>query len=184
MKTMKFTEFLVGHVNDTINSPIRQINLLGLVQHYLDHGLDVVLIDMGGASSHGLDVSDIIACEVLGNSARCPKGKQDEDDSDEGPIIKNIKTPEDESDFDISEYQVELLEFAVQNYDCLYEDMIRQNNPKLTLLYPDVLLENIDNCRNIPEQDRLKSKNELIDEIVRIGLMANEEDGKDEEEEM
>ena len=80
-----------------LNPPIRQIDSLGLVQHYLDHGLDVVLIDLGGANSNGLDKCDIIACEVLGNSARCPKGKQDEGNSDEGPTVANVKTHEDES---------------------------------------------------------------------------------------
>jgi len=49
-------------------------------------------------------------------------------------------------------------------------------------LYPDNLLNNIDNCKNIPSKERIKSRTELAERIVEIGLMSNEEDGKGGEE--
>jgi hypothetical protein len=144
------------------------IDSLGLAEMYLNHGLDVVLIDYVAVQDNGLDISAVIACEVL--DADCGEG----DDVGEAPIIMRTHS-NTQGDFDVSQYKLDLIEEAIQNYDCRYQGMIDEHQDVgLILLYPDNLNSVLDKCDGIPSEERIWTIDELRSKIIEVGKIVED----------
>jgi len=154
MEDMNFYDFLTVYLPDEVDH-LRSLDSLRLAEAFLDRNLKVILIDMEGVTEQGYDISDVIACDVMG--ALCTREKKIVGEI-APPIIANVKV-NSEDDLVVSEDQLSMMEKAIRNYDCNFQNMIGRGN--LTVLYASELINILDNCKNIPEAERITSRHQL-----------------------
>ncbi len=161
MKKMSFHEYLTNRV-DVRPDPLKSLDSLKLAKVFLDRGLKVILIDMAGVKANGYDMSIVIACDILG--ANCTPEKRFFGASEEDPAIANVK-PHSESNFDVTQDQLERIEELIQNYDCNYLSLLQNEN--FTVLYSHSLEQIFDFCQE-HVGDRVKNRKDLANKIVAV----------------
>ena len=73
MTDHNFHSFLTNYLPHTPKASLHSLDSLGLATTFLHESFQVFLIDTKGAAQNGRDVSDVVACDVLG--AECtPSG--------------------------------------------------------------------------------------------------------------
>ena len=159
MDDMTPHEFLQKYVYEKLDK-LRSLDTLHLVEILLKKGLNVILIDMAGVSKQGYDISNVVACDVLG--ADCTSKKTIAGDT-LSPSIMNKKS----HSHNMTNDELAGMEMIIRNYDCKFQSIV--DNAKLTILYPDELMRIFDNCKNIAVSDRIMTRNDLK---IRLGNAA------------
>jgi len=161
MKHMSFYEYITIHLPSSKNS-LHSLDSLRVAEAFLKKGIRVILVDMEGATEKGYDISNVVACDVLG--ARCTLGKQIIGDTN-APNIINVKN-HTLAMVNVTDGQLALMEKSIRNYDCNFLSIMEHK--KLTTLYPDQLLKIFDACQNIPQGNRVKTRPDLIEILYGI----------------
>jgi hypothetical protein len=118
-------------------------NPLGLVRHFRSQGWKVHLLDMEGISKAKLDISHVVACEVLG--AQCNNGWMGDLDQ----ILQNART----TDPGITQQEVQEMEWILRQRDCAYQEGI-QNDDGVEILHEEALFRR---CDGSPNKDYLNT---------------------------
>ena len=143
--------------------PFHYIDSLNLAKRFLDRGLKVVLIDMAGVVKEGYDISNIVACDILG--ADCTTQKYFYGDSAEKPIIANTKN----KTHSVTPEQMKQIDAVIENYDCNFLSMAK--HPNLTVLYPYALDKMFAKC-NEDSNMTFFGRDDAIREISKIAKNA------------
>jgi len=139
---------------------LRSIDSLQLVKVFLEKGIHVTLINMAGVSAQGYDISAVVACDVL--NANCTSNMTIIGD-DISPIKMNSKY----RSHGMTDDQLEMIESIIRNYDCNFENITQHE--KLTILYPDELINSFKECADIIPSDRILTRLELEKKLSQIG---------------
>lgn len=99
---------------------MHHLDSLNLVYKFLIQGINTVLIDLAGMLEKGYDLSNVIACDILG--AVCtPRKHFFGDETKERPIIANAKSKK----HTVTLEQMELIDEAIEDYECNFLLMLR-----------------------------------------------------------
>jgi len=161
MGSMTFYEYITIRLPSK-KDPIRSLDSLRLVEIFLEKGFEVIIIDMEGATNKGYDISDVVACDVLG--ARCTPVKKIIGENIL-PLISNVKK---HNDLYVSDDQLEMMEKAIRNYDCNFQNMMRHDS--LTALYPEVLMKIFESCQFISQDSRIETRGNLVEVLFDITI--------------
>jgi hypothetical protein len=129
------------HFHERITLLATQMNPLQNAQVYLEQGWKVKLVDMGGVETAGLDVSHVIACEILGGI--CDDG-----------FVRNHKIHQYHSqsivgrnfteEGGLSEDDQLMAEMVLRFRDCMYEPYLRPNKEQFEVLYNESVWNDCD----------------------------------------
>ena len=139
--------------------PIWYLDSLHLAQTFLDRGLKVVLVDMAGVLGRGYDMSQVIACDVLG--ADCDVNKHFLGGSNSSPIVANVR----HKPHSITAEQMNQIDDAIEEYDCNYVSLVDHTN--LTILHSYALERVFEKCKSSAD-GRLMNRTELTIRIKDI----------------
>ena len=169
MNQMNFLQFLQLEMAKRPDRGSRIVDSLQLVQRFLDYGLHVVLIDLGGVGIHGYDVSNVIACDVMG--IPCNHNKIIEGETEE-PQIKNQKKGGDMGNITVG--QMEEIEQIIRKRDCTFKHFLNGGHDKLEMLYASELKVILEAC-----EDGVGgiSRSEMNQQIIAV---ASQNGGSDE----
>lgn len=133
------------------------LNPLGLAQRLVEHGFKTILLDMTGISDSNYDVSNIVACDILGapchstnKTIRGLDGVQ--------PVLENVskKQKKKQGGVDLSDERLERIEKILQTGDCQYIHLLKSH--LVEVLYGSTLFALEKSCTmrqgfNAPEKD-------------------------------
>mmetsp|Transcript_436 Transcript_436/g.607 ORF Transcript_436/g.607 Transcript_436/m.607 type:complete len:383 (-) Transcript_436:42-1190(-) len=156
MKDMSFHQYLSKKMKIDHGAG-RVIDSLHLVEHFLEKGLKVVLIDLSGVLRRNYDVSNIIVCDVL--NVPCSQDKVPEGEN-KAPMVANSKRGGDMGG--VTQEQIDKIEKIIRRRDCSFQSLLTHEN--LTLLYAEDLLEIMKSCGS----DEGISREEMTNEIIQI----------------
>mmetsp|Transcript_14075 Transcript_14075/g.20482 ORF Transcript_14075/g.20482 Transcript_14075/m.20482 type:complete len:425 (+) Transcript_14075:213-1487(+) len=168
MDDMSFYEYLTIHLN-VVADPIRSIDSLKLTQIFSKRGLKVDLIDLSGVSAEGYDVSNVVACDVLGAECTSVQVLADIVVEDE-PAVANVK-PHKAENFNVTDWQIDRIDEAIRTYDCNFLPLLEDEN--IRILYGHDLNIIFSECEQ--RHERLRSRDELVDRIIEIALDSSSE---------
>ena len=156
-KNQSFQQWIVKTKNT-----LGAIDSLGLVEKFLNKGLNVVIADISGITNSGYDISNVIACEIL----QVPCTDQNQVKGSSPPLVMNTKH-NFKGTIDLSDEQLDLMDQVMKDFDCKYKTMLKTSNNKderLKLLYPTELMDIMDSCddKKHPPTDRLGMKKHLV----------------------
>jgi hypothetical protein len=161
MQNEPFEKFLARVNNSTMWFPFHYLDSLNLAQKFLQKGLKTVIIDMTGVLNEGFDISNVVACDILG--ANCTPQKRFFGQSDEQPGIENVKN----ATHSVSHEQMQMIDEAFENYECNF--LFLEDHHNLTILYQDALSHVFSKCRERPiNSSTILDKKGLLDMIVQI----------------
>ena len=110
---------------------------LGIVQRLLDHGYTTYLIDMGGITRRGLDISHVVACHVL----QVPCTNDSSWIQGVSPTVTPYKNQR-HRDPNLTEHQSIAIERFFRQRDCAYHRQSWNDHVRLNLVYNDSLWDN------------------------------------------
>lgn len=144
MEDLSFHDFLIskqgGKYSDYL---MKSLDSLKLAKKFLDRGLEVVVVDMAGVQANGYDISNVIACDILG--AECTNDKRFHGSEHQEKVgIINVKTHSD-SKLNVTLNQLDQMNAVIQKYDCNFVALM--GNAKLKILYSYALQELFDKCQ-------------------------------------
>lgn len=117
---------------------------LGMAEVYLSHGINVIIIDLSGITRQGLEISSVIACDVL----RVPCQNSIILGNSYSPEVRNRMRARRERltsiRTDMTLEELHKLDNVMKLFDCTYKDIFY--NPNIQILYGYYLLQNILNC--------------------------------------
>jgi len=147
---------------------LHKLDPLWLAKSFLERGLKVKLIDMGGVAKEGLKFYQLLACDVM--EVPC--------DANTNPVFvqERLKTrPEfmnlltknenvrENGELNVTDTQLGLIDDQLQIYDCNFKNLTSHEN--LTVLYSNDFGKNMKKCSafNLP-----MSRGELWNNIMMI----------------
>jgi len=138
---------------------------LRLVEKFLEKGLNVTLVDMEGVINHGYDISNIMACDILG--ANCNADKTFIGMEDKQAEILNVKNGHSSSSIhNITTDKLEHINWAILRYDCALVSVI--GHPNVTTLYSFGIEKMIEFCDTLDSGERIMTMNALRNKIAAI----------------
>mmetsp|Transcript_29759 Transcript_29759/g.59296 ORF Transcript_29759/g.59296 Transcript_29759/m.59296 type:complete len:423 (-) Transcript_29759:137-1405(-) len=158
MDKESFEHYLI-HLNDRSWFPTHSLDSLNLANQFLKEGIKTLLIDLAGVLVEGYDVSNVIACDVLG--AACTTEKRFMGALDEKPIIANAKN----KNHTITLEQMQQIDEVIEEYECNFLTMLGHRS--LTILYPSALDKLVEKCEGLGDRD-LFGVEALKGKIVKI----------------
>ena len=171
MKDMSFHEFLTNRRLEIMPDPLKSLDSLKLTKTFLDRGLKVILVDMAGVKANQYDMSNVIACDVLG-AACTPDKRFSDSNKNEIPAIANVKTHSD-ANFDVTPKQLERIDTVIQKYDCNFVSLMDHEN--FEVLYAHGIKEIFDKCQEYDDDgddddddDRVTSRKDMVQKIIAI----------------
>ena len=174
MTSMSFYEYLTDRLA-SVDDPLRSLDSLKLTQDFLDRGLNTVLVDMSGIKARGYDMSNIIACDVLG--ATCTLDKVFPNAQEKKAEVANVKT-HSEVNFNVTRPQLDRIDAVIQQYDCNFASLMRHR--KLQVLYGDQLHDIFSNCEDY--QDSVATRHDMVQQIINIARIEDDEDKDDDDD--
>lgn len=156
------------------------IDIMPLVEKFLERGFKVVLVDIGGVKVKKLKMFQLLACHLMQEacdaSTNVPlflKSKLERSEDLQSALYNdvNVRT---EGVMDLNEEQIQQIEETMLRYDCGYKDAVFRND-LLNVIFDDTFSENMNNC-DVTGTERLGRK-ELWRSIQRIAdpVRAQEE---------
>jgi len=142
---------------------------LGMAEIYLSHGISVVIIDLSGITHQGLDISSVIACDVL----KVPCKNSFIMGNSYLPQIRNHMRAKRERltaiRTDMTYEELQKIDEVMNIFDCTYRNIFY--NPKIQILYGYYLLQNILSCPREENRERqliIKTRYELRERIKMV----------------
>jgi hypothetical protein len=177
MTSMSFHDYLLSLKESRL-----VLDSLRLAKICLDQGLRVVLVDMAGVTKNDVDISNVIACDVLG--AECTKqkhflnSKQERSlpgaeytkhanflDSKDKTIVANVKTHSN-TNLNVTDDQVKQIDAVIRRYDCNFVSLIE--NEKFQILYAYAIQEVFDQCKTNGGEELVTSRKDMVQRIISI----------------
>jgi len=126
---------------------------LGLARMYADHNLTVVILDTSGMQRDGVDISNVVACEVL--DVPCNGSMMD---SKLQPRVMNRieQTP------DLNATELSQIDELLRKFDCNYWGLL--SHDRITVLHEHDLLTAMSGCT----QNSSFSRSELLQSIKSL----------------
>lgn len=160
MQNEPFEEYLAT-VNSRTWFPFHYLDSLNLAHKFIQEGLKTIIIDTAGVSNKGYDISNVVACDILG--ANCTPQKRFFGQSDEQPSKANVKN----ATHSVTQEQMKMIDEAFENYECKFLSF--EDHPNLIILYQDSLSRVFSKCRERPvNSSTILDKKGLLDMIVQI----------------
>ena len=122
--------------------------------------MTVELIDMAGVMEKGYDLSNVIACDVLGVPCYSNKTLLG---TVEQPVVKNVKKGMGNMG-STTEKQLQRIETLIRRRDCSFQHL--RDHPKLKILYAYEILNVWDDCEARGDQGLERKK--LIEKITKL----------------
>ena len=72
----------------------------------------------------------------------------------------------------VSEHQLEQIDQAIRNYDCNYQRILQNRN--ITIMYPEILTQIFDECKDIPKLDRIRTRDQLVESLRNIATHTDD----------
>lgn len=136
---MTFTSFLskAGSRN------LKPLESLSMAELFLEKGLQVILMDMSGIKARGYDVSNVVACDILG--ADCTFDKNfGITTRNRTSAVQNVRKHSSDQ-FNMTLAQLDRINSAFTNYECNF--LALESNENLTILYPKALTDTFQKCK-------------------------------------
>ena len=134
--TFPFSQYL-----EKITSNLDMLNPLdsfNLMKQCFKHGMKVVLIDMSGTRRSNVDISQVVACEILGVEYKVGDTAR----------INVANKSRIEKKMNVSEGNLIKMNEAIKSYDCHFYSWLENNGGKVAMLYPSLELRRfLVNCQ-------------------------------------
>jgi len=136
------SSLLLGNINVAIVDPLYAAKELAT-----RHGFNVIVIDMSGVKAKGLDISSVVACQILQN-VPCHANNMTLllGGNESAAHVKNVKSHLMEELNDLTINETLQIADALQKLDCnSVHDVFY--HPKIQLLYPYDINHTLHSCR-------------------------------------
>ena len=160
-----FHEFIANPSNKFADA-MKTIDSLYLAKRFLEKGLKVVLIDMAGVLEKGYDISNVVACDVLGadcNLDRLSNSAQGDKKTEMKNVKVNMETPHE---VNVTTDELERINEEIKNYDCNYVKLL--NHPNITILHSHSIEKLRRSCQDCNEGSCTVNQNQLGLKIAEI----------------
>lgn len=158
-----FKKFLTSNV-DRNSDRLHPLNSIGLANVFLKRGLKTVLVDLSGVLDKGYDVSNVMACDILGED--CTDSKQLISAQGEAPKLKNVFQG-NYTMGGITDEQLHRMDTVLRKHDCNFQHVLENEN--LKILYPFELDHIMAECvEEEKSADYLKNHDKLAEELINI----------------
>lgn len=158
-----FKKFLTSNV-DKNSDRLHPLNSIGLANVFLKRGLKTVLVDLSGVLDKGYDVSNVLACDILGED--CTDSKQLISAQGEAPKLKNVFQG-NYTMGGITDEQLHRMDIVLRKYDCNFQHVLENEN--LKILYPFELDHIMAECvEEEKSAEYLKNHDKLAEELIQI----------------
>ena len=156
MEDMSFSEYAAAKDR----SGYKSVDSLHLADKFLEAGVKVKLVDMAGVAGNSYDLSNVVACDILG--VPCHSNKTLLGDSVH-PKISNVKSGMGDMGSTTDE-QLDMIEKIIRRRDCSFLHL--QGHPNLEIMYGADLIKVWDDCSLLG--DTGISRKDMIREINSI----------------
>ena len=154
--------------HDYLTSPnlsLKSLDSLYISKQFLDRGLKVDLVDMAGVLKKGYDISNVVACDILG--AACNKDKSFHSAENETAIIMNVKNNmEAASNVNVTTDKLDLIDEMILSYDCSLVSILQ--HPNITILHSHSIEQLLQTCQDCNKGGCIGSRTELEMKISAI----------------
>ena len=155
----KFHQWITG-TDNTFGS----LDSLGMVDMFLkETDWKVALIDLDGVGRDGYDISNFVACVVLGEVCT---GKRLKGLNGGDPVVTNVRG--DKRPPNVPNRTLDEMESILQTYDCNYPNILGGKYERLEIFYPDSMLKILSACEKMGEKDFPRSLAEMRQQIKDI----------------
>lgn len=133
----KFYEWIT-----TTDNSLGALDALGMVEMFLNEtDWNVALVDLEGLTKDDYDISNFVACKVLGEEC---KGKRLKGLHGKAPIVTNVRSTSRPPN--IPDKALDEIEIQLKNYDCKYAEMLKRKSERLKIYYPKGLQKAASEC--------------------------------------
>lgn len=162
-KNITFYDYLVGPKFQA--EKFSNFDSLFLAKRFVEKGLKVTLVDMEGVAEQGYDISNVVACDILG--ANCNANKMFGLD-DSKAEVKNIKSNLEAAAThnNVTTDQMDQINAAILKYDCNYAQI--PHPPNVTVLYSFGIERMLRGCESLAKTDKIADIKDLRESIAAI----------------
>ena len=154
----------------TTDNTLGALDALGMVDMFLNEtDWNVALIDLDRVTQDGYDISNFVACRVMGEECQ---GKRLNGLNGSDPIITNVRS--DKRPPNVSNQTLDEMDIVLQNFDCNYQHILGGNNERLKMFYPEGMLETLNACEAMVERyprSRDEMRQQINDIAVKYGVL-------------
>jgi hypothetical protein len=157
----KFYEWIT-----TTSNTFGPIDSLGMVDMMLkETNWNIVLIDLNMVRLDDWDISNFVACKVLGEDCanKTLKGL-----NGAKPVVKNVR--KNDRDPNVPNRTLDEIDAVLKSYDCNYQHLSHTNTSRLEIFYPYGLRETMSTCEEQGVNGYPLSRGEMKDQIEKIAL--------------
>ena len=159
----KFYEWIT-----TTENTLGALDALGMVELFLNEtNWNVALIDLNGLRKDNFDISNFVACKVLGEDCVgkipiCLKGSE--------PVVANVRG--DKRPPNVPNKTIDEMDVILKNYDCNYQHLLGEGavNKRLKVYYPEGLQEIMRSCQLLSENGYPRSREKMREQLKEIAL--------------
>jgi len=156
----KFYEWITSTKNT-----LGPMDSLGMVDMFLNEtNWNVSLVNLEGLIEDDWDLSNFVACEILGEECedKVLKGLHGSK-----PIVTNVRSGQRPPN--VPNQTLVEMDAILNQFDCNYMHILRGDNPRLSIFYPQGLQHRLNSCLEI-EDEYPKSRNAMTERIKKIAL--------------
>ena len=143
------------------------IDALGMVDLLLNEtNWNVALINLSGLSEHNWDISNFVACKVLGEKCKDKflKGLHGSE-----PVITNVRSGQ--RDPNVPNKTLDEMDIVLKDFDCNYPHILGEKvGDRLKIYYPGELRTTMRRCEKLGEEGYPQSRDEMRQQIKDIAL--------------
>jgi hypothetical protein len=154
----------------TTDNTLGALDALGMVDIFLNEtDWNVALIDLDGVKQDGYDISNFVACEIMGEDceAKRLKGLYGND-----PIVTNVRG--DKRPPNVPNQTLDEMNLVLNSFDCNYQHLLDQMDERLTIYYPEELKKVMKDCETMNvayPRSRQKMKRQIKDIALKYGVL-------------
>jgi len=152
----KFYEWITSTDNT-----LGPMDSLGMVEMFLNEtDWNVALVNLEGLKKDDWDVSSFVACEILGEEC---KGKVLKGLQGSKPIVTNVRNGQRPPN--VPNKTLDEMDVVLNQFDCNYMHILRGDNPRLSIFYPQGLQQLLNACLEI--EDRYPKSRDAMKERIK-----------------